>query len=208
MAANKNAARWYAHLVGPSKGKTFLRSSLRFVYRVARRSIAAIILVLLKFSDLYSQVLSPRLASPWNERVYAILQWLDQFTYAVIFLIVLGAILWTYWEADRAVRREPSVVKELQRFYVRSDQLLRMSVADDTQLAALKIAIQDFYAQVTTWVKASMEPASLARLAEQRMGMPYRHPSGKISDEHQRWVNGLCTVHENIRALIESDEWR
>lgn len=186
----------------------FARSSLQFCYRVFKRSLTAIVLILLRVGDVYDRVIAPVLSPVWRERVARLVDFLDPFAWLAIVLIIAFAVLWTYFELYRQVRRDPAITKRLAEFYQRSDQLLRLEVNSDLELEALKRAIEHFYAQLTAWVRENMEPASLTRLSEQRMGLPYRHPSGKIRDEHQMWVNGLCTVHENIRALVESDTWR
>lgn len=195
-------------MVSLSSAGRFARAALRFVGRVLKRSFAAVILVLLRVSDFYAQHVSPRLSQDWRDRLDPIVAYLGQFTWWVIWIIVLAAAVWTYWEVEREVHRDPKIGRQLKLFYARSGEMLQRQVKDNAELKALQHEMQAFYTEVNSWAGANLEPASVARLSETRMQLPYGHRKGTLNDEHQMWINGLSITHENLRALIESDTWR
>ena len=54
-------------------------------------------------------------------------------------------------------------------------------------------------------MKQNMEPASLTRLRESTMMLPYQPPVKAFSDQHQMTLNGLNRIRCNLRAILESE---
>src|SRR5262245_34831683 len=123
----------------------FIRSSGRFIWRVFRRSIAAIILLLFTRLDAYSQIIAPHLTSQWHSSLAPYIELISGFDLYLAGIIVLFAILYTFYDVDREVTRNPKIGKQLKRFYSQSGEMLLRNVTNDSEHAQLAADMIEFY---------------------------------------------------------------
>jgi hypothetical protein len=169
--------------------------------------VVALLLVFWKLGDLYAHVVAPRLAPYAHQTVEPIFKWIDAAALWIALLIVLGAIMYTHWETARLVQRDPAVTARLKRFYARLEHLLNIQVRSEEELGYLHTAVDFEMHELIEWVKQNMEPASLTRLRESTMMLPYQPPVQAFSDQHQMTLNGLNRIRCNLRAILESEVW-
>ena len=185
----------------------FLRSSVRFTWRVAYRAVAAIVLWVLDASQFYSDFVVAWIGPTWAKRFDPYVSWASEAVPYLIGLIILGAILYTFYEVDREVTRNPKIGKTLKRFYGQTGEILARKITNDEELTHLQADGRQCVSEARDWIKANMEEASLRRFEITRHQLPYRHES-PFNSEHQMLLNGVSVYHENIQALIDSDAWR
>jgi hypothetical protein len=187
--------------------RQFLFSSARFIWRVTKRGYAGVVLWLLDVSDIWTRYLQPLLEqrgiylSPTAIWLVSVLvPW-------IIGATIIAAILYTFYEVDRQVIRPPKIGKQLKRFYEESGEMLRREIKSDADVAKLKADYDAWGLRIIEWVGKNMELASMNRLAHFQPGFPFKHPA-PFNDEHQMTINGISTYHQNLHALIDSQEWR
>jgi len=185
----------------------FLRSSARFLWRVFRRSIAAIVLLLFRTVEFYSNIIAPKLPTEWRAGLDPYIARAENWDLYLAGLIFLFAILYTFYEVDREVTRDPKIVRKLKKLYGQSGEMLSRNVTNANEHVQLEKDAQEFYQTARGWISENMEEASLRRFEDTRMRLPYRHASPR-DDNHQILLNGISIYHENIQALIDSDAWR
>ena len=185
----------------------FLRSSARFIWRVAHRAVAAIVLWVLDASQFYSDYVVEWIGPTWAKRLDPYVSRASEAVPYLIALIIIGAILYTFYEVDREVTRNPKIGKTLKRFYGQTGEMLARKIANDEELVQLQADARQCVSEARNWIKANMEEASLRRFEITRHQLPYHHDS-PFNTEHQKWLNGISVSHENIQALIDSDAWR
>lgn len=185
----------------------FLRSSGRFLWRVFRRAAAAIVWWLLDVSDLYAKFVEPHMPAKTIAFLQPVAGLLSSLTPYIVGVIFLGAVLFTYYEADRERHRSPKISKKLKDMYKESGDLLRQIVSDDQELFSFKQDSRDWFVGVRNWIKDNMEPATLTRFQHFQHSLPYNHGNA-LNDEHQKTLNGINIYHKNLQAIIDSQEWR
>jgi hypothetical protein len=186
----------------------FLRSSARFIWRVIRRSIAAVVLLLLfRVAEIYSKLIAPELPKSIRDFIEPYLGLADELALYLAFGIVIIAILYTFYEVDREVTRNRKIRKKLKEFYSRSGEMLQRKIASDSECDQFVQEAIALVRETREWIKTNMEPASLRRYEDTRMRLPYQHPS-PWNDQHQTFLNNISIYHENLQALIENDAWR
>ncbi|MDA2917136.1 hypothetical protein MYX64_09905 [Nitrospinae bacterium AH_259_B05_G02_I21] len=185
----------------------FFRSSSRFIWRVTKRSWGAIVLWIIDLSEFYSQFVAKWIGSDWKNFLDPFVSTASKYTLHAIGIIVLAAILYTFYEVDREVHRNPKIGKSLKQFYGRSGEMLHRAISNNEELVLLRGDGATWYSEAKAWIKENMEPASLKRFQKFQHSLPYNHGS-TLNDEHQKLLNGISIYHVNIQALIEHDEWR
>src|SRR5262245_50364320 len=111
----------------------FLRSSGRFLWRVTKRSIAAIVLLLFRVGEIYSNIIAPNLPQEWRSEIDPFAAMVGNWDLYLAAAIVLGAVLYTYYEVDREVTRNPKIAKKLKEFYGQSAEMLSRNVNSDAE---------------------------------------------------------------------------
>jgi hypothetical protein len=185
----------------------FLRSSARFLWRVFLRSIAAILLLLLHVVDFYTKVIEPNLPVRWRAELSPYIDRAENWDLYLAWIIIFFAVLYTFYETDSQVTRDPNVLRQLKRFYSESGILLSRHVTNDNDYGQLERDARTFYHTTRAWIAENMEQSSLLRFEDTRMRVPYRHPRPR-DDKHQNLLNAFSIYHQNLQALIDSDAWR
>jgi len=186
----------------------FLRSSARFIWRVIRRSLAAIgLLLLFHVTGTYPKLIAPVLPKSIRDSIEPYLGLAEELALYLAFGIVIIAILYSFYEVDREVARNRKIKKPLNEFYSRSGEMLQRKIASDSECDQFVQEAIALVRETREWIKTNMEPASLRRYEDTRMRLPYQHPS-PWNDQHQTFLNNVSIYHENLKVLLESDAWR
>jgi hypothetical protein len=168
------------------------------------------VLWLLDFSDIYQNYLARWLSEEQRQALAPWAEFAQRATPYVILLIILVASLYTFYEVDRQVVRNPKLGQQLKAFYARSGDMLQRQITSDAELQQFRRDYQAWLIEVRKWLAANMEQASRDRFDHSQYSLPYHHPKPFMGgdSEHQRILNSINIYHKNLQALIESQEWR
>ena len=111
----------------------FLRSSVRFVGNVTKRSLAGIVWWLLDVADLYSKLIEPNLSVEWVTWLKPYAEYLNVATPFIVAAIVIWAILYTYYDLDKRTTRNPEIPRKLQEFYVAAEPFANFNLNDEQE---------------------------------------------------------------------------
>ncbi|MDA2931832.1 hypothetical protein MYX19_01550 [Nitrospinae bacterium AH-259-F20] len=162
---------------------------------------------LLNLSEIYSRFIAKWIGPDWKNFLDPYVAKASKATPYVIGIIIIVAVLYTFYEVDREVHRNPKIGKSLKQFYSRSGEMLKRTISNNGELIVLQKDAATWRAEAEAWVRDNMEPASLERFQLFRHRLPYNHGS-TLNDAHQVLLNGISIYRENIQALIEHDEWK
>jgi hypothetical protein len=186
----------------------FLRLSARFIWRVIRRSMAVIgLLLLFSVGKIYPKLIAPVLPQSIRDFIEPYLNLADELALYLAGGIGVIAILYTFYEVVRGGTRNRKTRKKLKEFYSRSGEMLQRKIASDSECNQFVQEAIALVCETREWIKTNMEPASLRRYEDPRMRLSYKHLS-PWNDQHQTFLNNISTYHENLRDMLESDAWR
>jgi len=185
----------------------FLRSSARFLWRVALRASPGIAWWLLDAAGVYARLVAPRLPAEWAAWLKPAVPWFAAATPWVVAVFLLWAVLYTYYEIDPLRSRHPRTTRRLKEFYARSAELLERPVEGRDELERLRADTNGWYAEAVEWIEDHTEPATLARFKHRSVTLPYLHGEPKIAG-HQQLLDGINVFHHNLLVIIENPEWR
>ena len=184
----------------------FLRSSIRFIGNVTRRSVAGIVWWLLDVADLYSKLIAPRLPAEWVISLQPYTEYLGVATPFVVAVIVIWAILFTYYEVDKQINRDPKVSAKLKEFYVSGERFEHLKISNDAEFEAFKVAVTHWYRSAETWIQENMSQAACSLFRDTSGILPITH-GHDYNREHMGFINTVQKWRGNLQRLIESGEW-
>lgn len=187
----------------------FIWSSGKFIVKSGRRALAAMVLVLLQSTNLYSSNLRLHLPEAWLPIADAFMAVLNESSFWLAIAIGMGAVLYTYYEVDREIRN-PATTKTLKKFYVDMGAFLNRKVTTDPELQLLTKEVDAKESEVYGWVKANMEPSSLARLTQQGptglQNFGFKRDDA-CSAAHSLLMDRIIRRQERLLTLIEQPVW-
>ena len=193
----------------------FLSSSGLFLWRVAKRSVAAALLLAARETELYAKIrkteLYPKITAlvpqEWWSTAETLLTRFPNWDLYCAAAIVALAVLYTHYEVERQLTRDPKVLKKLKALYAQSGEMLSRTVTTDKELEKLVSDADTFRSVAQNWIGGRMDRASLTRFNDSRMRLPYHHPSPK-DEAHQQLLNTISRYHDNLQVMISSEYWR
>jgi hypothetical protein len=174
--------------------------------RVSRRAWAGIVWWLLDVTELYSKVIAPELPVKWVEWLNPYAIYLDVATPWVVSLIILGALLYTYYESEQRVTRDPAIPSKLREFYVEAEPFSRFILKDEAQLRVFKAQVIVWYNKVDHWIAQNMSAAAASKFRDSSNILPF-HNKAAVNQEHNDFVNLVNKLRSNLQDLIASEAW-
>ncbi len=184
----------------------FIRSSIRFSWSVTKWSFAAIVLWTLDLADLYTKFIAPNLPSGWAEWLKPYATWLELATPFIVALIVIWAILYTYYSLEKRVTRNPEIPRKLREFYATSDQFANFNLDDREEFPEWERGLQSWYNETYGWISENMSAAALSRFKDTSNILPVRY-SEAISKAHNNLVSQMRKFRSNLEELIQNESW-
>ncbi|MCH7499175.1 MAG: hypothetical protein IH886_04085 [Nitrospinae bacterium] len=120
--------------------------------------------------------------------------------------IVVWAVLFTYYEVDKQINRDPKVPAKLKEFYVSGERFEHLKISNDAEFEAFKVAVTHWYRSAETWIQKNMSQAACSLFRDTSKILPITHGQD-YNREHMGFINTVQKWRGNLQKLIESDEW-
>jgi hypothetical protein len=193
----------------PSLIWRFIRSSAKFIFLVAYRSLSAAVLLLFHWGNFYLSKLQAKLAEPWRSWMDAVMNFIDDWALWLAGAINLGAILHTFFEVDRQIR-DPKITRKLKEFY-RALQLLRQrEVTSEAEVEQLAADLTECETRGYNWIKENMQPITLTRLNQESDSLWDRFTAERkdaFNKRHSELLNSIVSKQHRLLVLIEQPVW-
>ena len=169
--------------------------------------MAGIVWWLLDVSDLYSKFVAPQLPEDWVMWLQPYAVYLNVATPWVVAAIVIWAVLYTYYEVEKQVTRDPGIPRNLREFYVQSVPYSRFDLQSEDEFPEWKNKTNAWYKETVDWITENMSEAAVSRFTDTYTNTIRVKNSAAVNDEHDNLVNSVNKIRSNLKDLIENEAW-